>query len=484
MPPQAGDSRYTPMSYLQKTRKENRPWTEPENTEDDYHHVQNRLASTVIGVRKGSRDEHFQSRVADKREKYRAMLKGEHEQQQQQQQQLENDFFQGHSDDPFIFDYDGSNSSPNGDFWSGGSGRPTQPPASPVRNPQRSNSFSASPRRDSAPLPSTRQHERSNSVSFVSPPPVVHVVPPSPPPPARVQLEAPAIQAPVPSINPRISPTLVKAEARAARQKRLAAQKAHYKVQQAANLQFLRQPMVASNENSTSSLHSARSSGSNSIVAKPAAVGRSGSDASEVLHRRVRDLRGCLEADQEEKERLEELRSRRLADERAIKLGQEKLAKLYEEQEERQRQEWMEGRERKQRDLEEYNRAQLESAEAARRSYAEDRRMQQQIRMHSMDILQAERGTRNPVSPPRKISRKPKSAKRRLRGNGARLTLMQEFQEVVRESGIFRSCAACFGEEDFQESLRTVPSASSSTKRHKLRSPDSSDSSDDRMAPE
>jgi hypothetical protein len=471
------------MSYLQKTRTENRPWTEPENTEDDYHHVQNRLASTVIGVRKGSRDEHFQSRVADKREKYRAMLKGEHE--QQQQQQWENDFFQDPSDDPFMFDYDGSNASPNGDFWSGGSARPTRPAASPSRNPQRSNSFTASPRRDFAPLPSTRQPARSNSVSFMSPPPVVHVVPPSPTPPPRVQQDVVIVQAPVPSINPRISPTLVKAEARAARQKRLAAQKAHYTVQQAANLQLLRPPVVSSNENSSISLHSARSSGSNSIVAKPAAVGRSGSENSEVLHRRVRDLRGCLEADQEEKERLEELRSRRLADERAIKLGQEKLAKLYEEQEERQRQEWMEGRERKQRDLEEYNRAQIESADAARRLNAEDRRMQQQIRMHSMDILQAERGTRNPVSPPRKISRQPKSAKRRLRGNGgARLTLMQEFQEVVRESGIFRSCAACFGEDDIQESLRMVPSTASSTKRHKLRSPDSSDSSDDRMAPE
>ena len=74
MPPQAGGFRYTPTSYLQKTtREENRPWNDTTGHEDDdqFHIVTRGQAA----IKKGSRDAHFQNRVAKKKNAYRALLK-------------------------------------------------------------------------------------------------------------------------------------------------------------------------------------------------------------------------------------------------------------------------------------------------------------------------------------------------------------------------------------------------------------------------
>jgi hypothetical protein len=83
MPPQATDVgfRYTPSSYLQRTRLENRPWGEDGDegvTADELN--SGALAQELRPAKKEtSIDSHFQSRVQRRKEAYRSILKGEAE---------------------------------------------------------------------------------------------------------------------------------------------------------------------------------------------------------------------------------------------------------------------------------------------------------------------------------------------------------------------------------------------------------------------
>jgi len=72
-PNDANGFRYTPTSYLQRTRTENRPWTGGE--EDDFQLEQEDRPSR----KETSIDLHFQSRVNRRKEAYRSILKGHEE---------------------------------------------------------------------------------------------------------------------------------------------------------------------------------------------------------------------------------------------------------------------------------------------------------------------------------------------------------------------------------------------------------------------
>ena len=77
MPPQAG-FRYTPSSYLLRTRDENRPWTATDEDGSLDGELEMAMRQEERPTRKGtSIDQHFQNRVNRRKQAYRSIIKGE-----------------------------------------------------------------------------------------------------------------------------------------------------------------------------------------------------------------------------------------------------------------------------------------------------------------------------------------------------------------------------------------------------------------------
>ena len=490
MPPQAGGFRYTPTSYLQKTtREENRPWNDTTGHEDDdqFHIVTRGQAA----IKKGSRDAHFQNRVAKKKNAYRALLKRGDDNSEATgssnvsgMDDFSNDNFYGNPDTYFDNGYGsvstGSDSygvRGRGDIYYGST------------NESSNSSYGGHHQHHALPPHSRAYTETCNRYSDVSS--------------VRTE-EVPAV-----STQPdTVSPSMVKVAARVARQKRIQEESKQHRLAEA---RFLERKQAKELE--------AKSTNPKRQVSASPARYTSGSEqesSNPVSHeRQVRAYRNrrIMEASEDERERLEELRERRAREEeqaarrRAQEIEKENAEKKRREDEKNakiplqpkqrglKKRDTNKDNKKKQnrsKQLEKYERAQREAAAAAERAAEEDRKTQEVWRQSSLELLQEEkreqrakasprsrdnasrrsRGSRssgttgssktNSIKAPSSSARgrtRTRSSTHELPTNGEQrpldgdeepteMTLMDEFHELLRESGFFRTCvSSCFGEE-------------------------------------
>ena len=435
MPPQAGGFRYTPTAYLQKVHIQSGVaggWSETDKSDSD---DQIKLKPRTNRKPLPRDDQTFQSRVARKKNQYRNMLKRDGN----QRQQLDI------NDDSF-YNIDGSYSNTYDDGYG-----------------STSDFYSSNNESSSGSFP-PQQHSRAYTETCNRY--------------TEGHTEVPSVS----TQEDQVSPSLVKVAARVARQKRIKEESAHHR---AAEARFQeRKSLKSPREVADARMLSDTVDATTTRQSLSSASGSSKPQNSEKIFRAHRNRR-IMEASEDERETLEELRARRAREEEEARLSEEREREAAKKRLEQAKGGKTTGHlldkeiERKRRQLDDYERSQREAEEASRRAAQEDREMQEKWRKESMDILEGERKQQRSLS--KKDRRGGDKEARRSRGSRSssnhskrsskssssrrtrhRLlksssdafdpehqhTLMEEFHELLRESGFFRTCvSSCFGDE-------------------------------------